>query len=186
MKSKTDDLEDILREIRSIVKKYKVTKHEMFMAMEVQDLRDDLAVLRFQLADIGSELYGWKIESAAKYDNDRLKKEEELELDLLEQKKKDSKITNIADRAKRGAKLAVSPDEMNECDKINRQAINLYQYAIPDVLHAMSSRIAILVRVSNEPERTKQDYYPKEGNDGFENSWGDVEKRVIDSVDSML
>lgn len=163
--------------------RYKRHKHE-YLRDRVQECRCDLAVLRFQLADIGADLYGWKIETAAAYEGARLRREEEVETALNELKKKDNKITNVADRAKRTAKLETSAEEMIRADKMNRLAVNLYQYAIPDVLHAMSSRLASFDRPTESP---KHDNRPQEepADSWFSDEWDREERRVIDGVSDL-
>lgn len=150
----------------------------------VQECRDDLAVLRFQLADIGADLYGWKIETAAAYENARLRREEEVETSLNELKKKDNKVTNVADRAKRTAKLETSSEEMIRADKMNRLAINLYQYAIPDVLHAMSSRLASYDRPTEAPRQDNRNQEDP-ADSWFQDEWDREERRVVDGVSDL-
>jgi hypothetical protein len=177
-----DDLEDILGDIRGRVMSYKKNKHEM-SAVDMQDIRDDLAILRFQLADIGADLYGWKIESASKYENDRLKREEEVETELNALTKKGDKQVNVADRAKRRAKLDISADEMNRNDKLNKLAINLYQHALPDLLNSIASHIAVKVRYNPDDVQRKGEPARKEDN-GFE-QWENYEKRVFKGAEDL-
>jgi hypothetical protein len=177
-----DDLEDILSDIRGRVMSYKKNKHEM-SAVDMQDVRDDLSILRFQLADIGADLYGWKIESASKYENDRLKREEEIETELNALTKKGDKQVNVADRAKRRAKLDISADEMNRNDKLNKLAINLYQHALPDLLNSIASHIAVKVRYNPDDVQRKGEPARKEDN-GFE-QWENYEKRVFKGAEDL-
>jgi hypothetical protein len=181
MSNSIDDLEEVLKDIRNVISRYKRHK-QAYLRPQVQEARCDLAILRFQLADIGSELYGWKIESAAAYENAKLRKEEEVENALNALTKAGQKQVNVGDRAKRTAKLETSQDEMIKADKMNRLAINLYQYSIPDILHSMSSRLGSFDR----PETTSKPQYQEVPDDGYEKSgWDSYEKRAIDGLDRL-
>lgn len=138
------DLEDILSQIRVLVIRYKENKHEMKL-LEIQDVREDLAILRMQLSDIGADLYGFKIETAAAYEKARYTREEEVENHLRGLKDR-KESANAADRAKRTARLETPTDEMIQADKMHKLAYNLYAISLQDILNSIASRISILSR----------------------------------------
>lgn len=152
------DLEDILRQIRGLISSYKKDKHEL-SALQCQDIRDDLSTLFIMLSDIASDIYGYKIEAAAKYDSDKAKKEEELEDEMRR-----VKTPNVADRVKRIAKIEVSEDNARKMDKMNKLTMNLCN-SLPHLINSIASRIHLLIKTNGvDVNRTTKDLGHEEDN----------------------
>lgn len=135
------DLEDILHQIRTNLVKYKKEKHDLD-THALKDMIDDVVILRVQLSDIGADLAVSKLEASSKFDSEKARVEEEEEERLRALPK--GKNTNAADRAKRKAKMEVSPADMHVAYKMDKLAYNLYAISLEQWIFAMSSRLSML------------------------------------------
>lgn len=159
-----NDLEDILYQIRSSLVKYKKEKYDMTEQV-LQDLIDDACILRVQLSDLGADLAMDKLEATAKFDHDKAQLEEDEEIRIRALPK--GKNTNASDRAKRRAKLDVSPADMHRAYKMDKLAYNLYAVSLEQWIFAMYSRLSSIKKPSQNTAATTRSM-GFEGPDAFD------------------
>lgn len=149
------DFEIALQEVRDVRDKYKEYKHTMTI-LDVQDYRDNLAIVSSQLSDMGADLYSDRVSTESIYRGEYLNRLEYWEnyyrtndrpLVKGEVQTK-GKWTDIENRSRYSAEKDCLElrREMDKAKAIHTLAYNLYGLTIPKLLDAMSSRIGILIR----------------------------------------
>lgn len=145
----TQDLVDILESIRQKREYYKRNKHTMDL-LEVINAREELAIHNSELGDIGADLLIDKMDTELQQRMTFLELKEKYEEEFRTTKRPDgSKWTDVENRARYKAEMETRElqETADKARAIYVRAFNLYAKSIPEVLNAMSGRIAFLLKL---------------------------------------
>lgn len=147
-----DDAVSMVTQIRAIVSKYKFEKHTL-SRFEIQDMMDDLAVLRNQLADIGADIRQYCLEV-----EDEHKEAKNIAHDEIEMSLRADRVPGAEDKAKRRAEvethhIKIKLSKAKGVDSL----ITSHVKTLEQVLFGMNRRISLLLADPSENSKSAKD-----------------------------